>query len=248
LATIIGIGLLAGFFIGSAGVGGVIVVPALTYFANIETKLAIATALMGFALSGIVGTIQYRLKGSIRWSSAGILSAAAAPATIVGAVVTHKMSPLLLNGFIGLAVLSAGAQINFFRDKDAVTHSDLLSAPRLATIGAVTGFGSVITGTGGPLLLVPILIWQQLSPLTAIGLAQVIQLPISLVATATNLITDTVDVKLGGVLAVALAVGCWFGASVTHRVSSTMLRLGLSYLLIGIGLVLVADVLLKFQL
>ena len=116
LATIIGIGLLAGFFIGSAGVGGgVIVAPALTYFANIEPKLAISTALMGFGLSGIIGTLRYRQKGSISWSSACILAMAAVPATIAGALATHEMSPSLLKGLVGMAVLLAGLQIKFAR-------------------------------------------------------------------------------------------------------------------------------------
>ena len=69
-----------------------------------------------------------------------------------------------------------------------------------------------------------------------------IQLPISLVPTATNLIAGVLDFRIGLVSAVSLATGCWFGASAAHVVPAKALRLRASCLLILIGIVIVADV------
>lgn len=102
MATIIEIGLFAGFLIGSIGVGGVIVVPALAYLVDIDIRRAIAVALMGYVLSGVVGTLRYARKGSIRWRTARILVVAAAPATIAGAFMTHEISPVLLKILVGV--------------------------------------------------------------------------------------------------------------------------------------------------
>lgn len=242
LTTIIGIGLLAGFFIGSVGVGGVIVAPALTYCVGIDIHAAIAAALMGFAVSGLVGTFRYRRHGSIRWASASILTAAAVPATIMGTAATQQIGASPLKCLVGLAVLSAGIQIICGRQRAEVADAEAIPTARLATIGAVTAFASVITGTGGPLVLIPLLIWQQLPVLTAVGLGQVIQVPISLVATAANLSVGAMDLKLGAVLALALGVGCWFGASVAHRVPAKTLRLAVAYLLLVLGVAILTDV------
>ncbi len=242
MATVIGIGLLAGFLIGSFGVGGVIVAPALTYIAHVDIQLAVAAALMGFALSGVVGTLQYGRKGSIQWSSAWILVVAAVPATIAGSLVMQRTSPLVLKSLVGLAVLSTGVQILIGQRPEQEARAGRLPARHLVIIGAITAFGSVLTGTGGPLLLIPMLVWLHQPVLTAIGLSQVIQLPISLAATATNMVAGAVDFWLGAILAFAMAVGCWFGASVAHQLSEKWLRLGVASLLVLIGVVIVVDV------
>jgi uncharacterized protein len=246
VATIIGIGLFAGFLIGSIGVGGVIVVPALAYLVEIDVGRAIAVALMGFVLSGAVGTFRYARRGLIQWRTARILIFGAVPATIAGAFMTHEISPVFLKMLVGLVVLSAGIQVLFKQAFCEAAAAATLPAGRVAAIGAVTGFASATTGTGGPLMLIPILIWQQEPILTAIGLSQVIQLPISLVATATNLFAGVLDFRIGLILAVSLATGCWFGASAAHVVPAKALRLSASCLLILIGVVIVVDVSTKF--
>lgn len=245
MATIIGIGLLAGFLIGSVGVGGVIVVPALTYLFDIGIQPAIAAALMGFILTGIVGTVRYEKQGSIQWPAARVLIVAAIPAAVAGTLMIPQISPLLLKCLIGILVSTSGLHVIL---RGAVNETNLASSlpkKRLAIIGAFTSFFSTVSGTGGPLILVPILMWQRQPVLASIGLSQVIQLPISIVATATNLRIGAIDVWLGGILAVALAAGCWFGTSAAHHLPVKALRLGVSCLLAVIGSAILVDVAVK---
>ena len=242
MITIIATGVLSGFLIGSAGIGGVIIVPALTYLIGIDIQFAIAMALMGFILTGIVGTIQYQRRGSIQWRPASVLAVAAVPAAILGSLFVQNVSPLLLKCLIGGFAAASGLQAVLSGELGEKVSSETLSSLRLATIGAFTSFFSALSGTGGPLLLVPILMWERQQLLGAIGLSQVIQLPISIVATLTNLVMGTVDVYLGTILAVSLSVGCWFGAFVAHRVEVTILRFCVSCLLILVGLAMIVDV------
>ena len=246
MTTILGIGLLAGFLIGSVGIGGVIIVPALTYLMDIDIQLAIAAALMGYILTGIVGTIQYEKQGSIKWKSAWVLVAAAIPAALLGSLMVQQVSPLLLKCLIGTLAAVSGLQAIFGSCIVEHASASTLSPQRLATAGAFTSFFSTVSGTGGPLILVPILMWQQQPLLGAIGLSQVIQLPISIVATLSNLAMGTVDFYLGAVLAVALSVGCWFGASLAHRLPAKVLKTGVSCLLVLVGSAIVVDVAGKF--
>jgi len=245
VATIIVIGLLAGFLIGSVGVGGVIIVPALTYLFGTDIQLAIAAALMGFILTGIVGTVRYEKKGSIQWPAARVLIAAAIPAAVAGTLMIPRVNPLLLKCLIGVLVSASGLQAILGGPANESASTSSLSTKRLAIIGAFTSFFSTVSGTGGPLMLVPILMWQEQPVLAAIGLSQVIQLPISIVATSTNLFIGAIDVWLGGILAVALAVGCWFGTSAAHHLPAKALRLGVSCLLVVIGSAIVVDVSVK---
>lgn len=243
VAAIIIIGLVAGFLIGTVGIGGVIIVPVLTYFMGLEIQYAIAAALAGFIITGIVGTYQYAKARSIEWRSAGVLVAAAIPTALLGSLMVQKVNPLVLKCLIGGLVAVSGLQAIFSNGVPAESASGTTLSPRwLATVGGFTSFFSTISGTGGPLILVPILMWQQQPLLGAIGLSQVIQLPISIVATAANLAMETIDPYLGIGLSIGLAVGCWFGAAVAHRLPTKTLKLIVSCLLVLIGFAMLVDV------
>ena len=60
-------GLIAGLLIGAAGIGGVILVPLLVYFAGIDIHTSIAASVASFFVSGLVGTITYSKRGVIQW-------------------------------------------------------------------------------------------------------------------------------------------------------------------------------------
>jgi len=109
-------------------------------------------------------------------------------------------------------------------------------------IGAFTGFLSSVTGTGGPLVLVPILVAASVPVLTAVGLSQVIQVPIAVAATAGNLLYGTVDVVLASILAVSLTIGSWYGAKLAHNVSRDRLRRIVSIVLVVVGLFILCGV------
>jgi uncharacterized protein len=105
----------------------------------------------------------------------------------------------------------------------------------LFVVGAVTGFLSSISGTGGPLVLVPIIISMGVPVLVAVGLSQVIQVPVALAATFGNILYGKVDWVLGGVLAAALTVGSWYGAKLAHVVPRVTLRRIVSVVLVVVG-------------
>lgn len=235
MIAIVMIGVVTGFLVGAVGIGGVILVPALTYLVGIDIRIAIATALMSFIASGVVGTLQYQRYGSIEWRAARILAAAAAPAAIAGSLMVSTVSPLFLKSLIGVFAAFSGLQAIIGQGASGTDMGAAPSARRLSVIGACTGFFSVLSGTGGPLLLVPVLIWHREALLTAIGLSQVIQLPISIVATLTNLTLGTVDLRLGAILAVTLSGGCWAGAALSHRLDTMALKFGMSYFLMALG-------------
>ena len=62
------LGLFSGLLIGAIGIGGVILVPALVYFGGIPIHAAIAAAMMSYVFTGLIGTLVYTSKNSIRWS------------------------------------------------------------------------------------------------------------------------------------------------------------------------------------
>lgn len=239
LATMLaGFGLLAGLLIGAVGIGGVILVPALVYFADVPIHTAIAGAMMSYILTGLVGTWLYARARSIRWDMVGWLWAGAMPGAVAGALAANAASTGLLEVLIGFLTASSGLHALLSKPKSREEGARSVSNPTLGLIGVVTGFGSALSGTGGPLILVPILMWLEVPVLTAVGLSQVIQLPIALLATVANLHHGSLDATLGGLLAVALGLGAWAGARIAHAVPRTALRSMVSVVLVVVGMLM----------
>jgi uncharacterized protein len=247
LAFVALLGLLAGFLIGAAGIGGVILVPSLVYLAGVPILAAISGATLSYILTGLLGTLLYAKAKFIRWDMAGWLMAGAMPAALAGAFAAHFATGALLQLVIALLAGISGVHTLLFRkeSEDACVHS--ISNPVLAAAGAVTGFASALTGTGGPLVLVPVLLWLGSPVLTAIGLSQVIQLPVSLAATAGNFYNGSLDLRLGALLALGMPLGVWLGSKVAHSLPRAALRRAVALLLITVSVLLVSRLLMQLS-
>ena len=84
LAWLALLGVTSGLMIGCIGVGGVILVPALVFFADIPIKVGIPAAMIAYILSGLVATAVFARK-SIGWGWRPWLCAGATPTAFAGA-------------------------------------------------------------------------------------------------------------------------------------------------------------------
>lgn len=241
LAVLGGFGVLVGVLIGGVGIGGVLLVPMLTFVFGVDVHVAIAAAMFSYLFSGMVGATIYARNRSIRWKMALWLFAGAMPAAFAGAMASSVVPPRGLEFLIALLIVFAGANALLTQGDDD-RGGRLLNAVALAAIGAVTGFGSALTGTGGPLILVPIMVWLKVPALTAVGLSQAIQLPIAALATIGNFIYGSVDMTVGGVIAVALMAGASIGARLAHAVSQSTLRTVVAWVLVAVGLLIIGRI------
>ena len=230
-------GLLLGVAVGCTGVGGVLLVPLLLYGAGLEVQRAIALALYSYLLSGVVAVILYARRGSIRGRPAGWLCLGALPGAYLGARAVHFVPGGLLQALIAVALLAAG--LHAASPPKAESHPGrVLGGAVLVALGGVTGFVSALVGGGGAFLLVPLLLALGQPLLLAVGLGQVIQLPISAVASYANLRAGLVDISLGTELAVCLALGIAVGTPLAHALPQLSLRrvLALTMLLAGLAI------------
>lgn len=232
------IGLLAGLMIGCVGIGGVIVVPALVYALGIPIQTAIAAAMMGYIPTGLIGAIIYARKKSFRWELAGWICAGAIPAAFFGAWIGNVLDAQLLELGVGLLGISSGIYI-LLGSHSSGTEPEPSSRTVLVVMGVVTGTLSALTGTSGPLVLMPILFWCRFPVLVAIGLSQAIQIPIAILATAGNLVYGEADIRMGILLGICLMIGTWQGAQIAHQVPHTMLERIAAVVLLVVGTLII---------
>jgi uncharacterized membrane protein YfcA len=230
-------GALLGVAIGCTGVGGVLLVPFLLYGLGLPVQQAIALALYSYLLSGVLAVVLYARRGSIPWRPARWLSLGALPGAYLGARAVPLVPGRLLQALIAVALVAAGLHAAFPRAVESRPQR-VLGAPALSLLGGLTGFLSALLGGGGAFVLVPLLLVLGQPLLLAVGLGQVIQLPISAVASYANLRAGLVDVPLGTELAVCLALGIALGTPLAHSLPQRTLRrvLALSMLLAGLAM------------
>jgi uncharacterized protein len=235
------LGTISGLMIGCIGIGGVILVPALVFVAGIAIHVAIPAAMFAYILSGVVASIVFARNKSIEWRMAGWLCCGGAPAAFAGAWAVSVFDGRFLAGCLGLLTLISGVNSLRMRNLAEPAQRDL-SPAILLIIGTVTGFLSSLTGTGGPMVLVPILISMRLAVITSVGLSQIFQLPVAIAATAGNLVYGKLDLALSAVLAVTLSGGSWAGAIFAHSVPRTTLRGIVSAALVLVGIFILGNI------
>lgn len=235
------LGLLVGVLIGCVGIGGVLLVPGLVYLAGMEVRIAIATCMFSYLFSGAVGAAEYARRGSIRWSMAVWLCIGAMPGAYLGAATVSAVPARWLESFIAALVLFSGIHA-LARRAPAGHGRKPCGGVALGVIGGVTGFASALSGTGGPLVLIPILIWMKLPLLTAVGLGQVIQVPIAALATIGNVQHGELRVEASLAMAVLLVLGVVIGARIAHRLPAALLKRTVAGLLIGVGVAMAARI------
>ena len=232
------IGLLAGILIGTIGIGGVILVPLLSFVLGFDLHLAMAASSLSFLFPGTVGTLTYANKGSIVWEKVLWLSVGIIPAALLGARVNTNLNTDVLVLIVAGLIAFSGINVFITRQNESGVIPDFRK-PLLIIIGALVGFGSSLTGTGGPVLLVPILITLHYPALKSIGISQAIQLPIALFAVIGFWLYGQIDLGLGLHLGIAQAAGVYIGAQIAHRLPIVQLRRLVAIALIGVGAMMI---------
>jgi uncharacterized protein len=191
-----------------------------------------------FLFTGVVGTMTYSRRNSVDWRMVLWLGTGIVPAAVLGALSNAALPTEVLTVLLAALVATAGFNA-FMRASSAERAAHSFGNLLLFLIGAVVGFGSALTGTGGPVLLVPILVLMRAPTLTAIGVSQAIQIPVAIFSTLGYILFGQVDFFLGTILGLVAAAGVVIGTRVAHAVPILTLRRIVAVSLIGAGVLIV---------
>jgi uncharacterized membrane protein YfcA len=235
------IALLVGVLIGTTGIGGVLLIPALKLLSPLSIQEAMATSLFTFIFTGLVGAVLFQRRGSIVWAVTIPLCIGGALFGFIGALASTRIDGRWLALILAVLIVCAGGYTLATGRRQAAASEPRPPQERrmlLVGIGAATGFGSGLTGVGGPALSVPMMVVAGFPALTAIGASQVIQVIASLSGSAAHLAHGTIDLPLAGRLALVEVIGVWGGVHLAHAVNAVLLRrvVGVLCVLVGVGM------------
>src|SRR5215210_2842787 len=230
--------LVVGLLIGCVGIGGVLLTPALAYVGDLGFHLAAATSMWAFLFAGAAGTLIYSGRGSVDWRLASWLGAGVVPAAFAGAWANVALPEGVLMALLAALMVITGADA--LLRGPVIEQARRFGVPTLLAVGAFVGFGSALTGTGGAVLLVPILLLLRAPVLAAVGAAQAVSLPVVAFSTAGYVLYGSVDFVFGTTVGLVAAVGVVVGARIAHAARAAALRRVVATALLCAGILIAA--------
>ncbi|WP_238136798.1 sulfite exporter TauE/SafE family protein [Variovorax sp. JS1663] len=225
--------LLAGGLIGASGIGGVLLVPVLTQLGGVPLPQAIAAASLGFALPALVVLGPLRRQRDMAMRCLPLLAGALAGAAAGALLVRWLPGAVLMTG-VTLLVLFSGWR-GLRASQTPTVPAAPLGAAALLGLGALVGLGSALTGTGGPVLVLPLLMLLRQPIVFAIVAAQASQLPIALASGAVHAIEGRLDLRLAALCGLLMLAGSIAGQRAAAGLDVRQLQRFVSMLLLAVG-------------
>ena len=251
------IGLIAGVMSGMFGIGGgVIIVPALIIFAGVPQTLANGTSLTALLLPvAIFAVLAYYRAKLIDIKASALIALGLVTGVFGGAKIALNLPSKTLMQLYGLFLLYASWrfiepvglwQSIFKKEKNDFpnAYSKTIKKPNpnaflILLLGIIAGLFSGLFGIGGGVIIVPVLsTFFHYNHKIAIGTSLgALLLPVGLPGVICYGLAGQFDVLLAAPVALGLLVGAIFGANITIRLPSTIIRklYGLFLLLIALN-------------
>jgi hypothetical protein len=211
----------------------VLLVPVLTQAAGVPLDRAVAASLLGFLVAGIYAAFVHLRRARLEARPVVVLCVTAATGAAFGAATLDWLPASAVRLFIALLCLGSG--VNALLKKHAAIKR-VPSVSILVTLGVIVGYASAISGTGGPVTLIPLLLALRTPAAAAVALGLAAQLPIALSATVVYALEGRIDLRLGATLGALLVAGTYVGARLSGRLSGRGLTVAVALTLVAVGL------------
>jgi uncharacterized membrane protein YfcA len=110
-----------------------------------------------------------------------------------------------------------------------------LAGAALLALGVLVGLGSALTGTGGPVIVLPLLMLLRQPIAFAIVAAQAVQLPVALASSAVHAIEGRLDLPLAALCGLLMLAGSIAGQRAAAGLDTRQLQRLVSMLLLAVG-------------
>ncbi|MDL2307266.1 sulfite exporter TauE/SafE family protein [Desulfovibrio sp. OttesenSCG-928-C06] len=230
-----------GVLIGASGVGGVLLIPLLAYFGGLSIHGSMGTALFSFFFTGVIATITYQRYGSIDWKITLPVCGGSLLTSYLGAQVNAYTDAMILYVILGaIIVLSSYFAL---RPLKGTNVADRLG-PRgrfntLLAVGLGVGFLCGLTGIGGGLVSIPVMLILGFHPLASIGTSQVLQSIVAISGSISNIANGFVDFGLVWWVTLLELLGVGIGVRIAHKVPVQTLKTCVSTLCLIFGVYMI---------
>ncbi len=250
------LGLIAGFFAGTLGIGGgFIIVPVLYWLFSWlgytePLHLAIATSLCVMIFTSGASAIAHAVKKKIRWKIFGWIFLGTLIGSILGPLTSSTLPPSSLKLVLAIFEILIGLylilKLKPMNAEKADSKPPLENPFVYISLGIIVSYVASLLGIGGGIFIVPALILFGYSPHSSVATSSMCIVPLALIATASYFFfaqkgagtsfNEVVNIPALIALSIATIIASPIGASFCYKASNSILRVSLAVLLIGMGI------------
>lgn len=237
--------LIVGALVGLTGVAGFLL--PIVYTGPLELGVAegLALSFAAFIVSGTLGSVNYWKAGNLDAAFGLRLSAGSLAGAILGVKLNLIIPEELVKTLLYVVVLLSGISILLRRESgagetDRAAKAWSISDHLIPTLllGFVTGAICSLSGAGGPVLVMPLLVVLGIPVRTAVGVALFNSIFIGIPACIGYMMQCSL-IRIFPILAIALvfhAIGVTFGSKNAVRINQTVLKKGIAVFSILVAL------------
>ena len=226
--------LVVGAFVGLCGVAGFLLPMFYTAALHMSVPEGLALSFAAFIVSGVLGSVNYKKAGNLDIPFGIRLSIGSVAGAVIGVnlnlIIPEEQVIILLY----LVVLLSGISILIRKEQqksdDKKRFSIKENLPATLILGFLTGAICSLSGAGGPVLVMPLLVVFGIPVRTAVGVALFNSIFIGIPAVAGYLMQCNIK-DVGAALVIALiahGIGVYYGSIKAVCVNQTLLKRGIA--------------------
>lgn len=200
IGALIAVGIVGGLLAGLFGVGGgIIMVPLLVWWAQLDQRRAQATSLLAIAPAALIGTVSYAAGAIFPFAPALLMAFGAIGGAQLGATLLRKLSLPWLRWSFGLFVMAMALTVTFtVPDRSVHLETTLSHSIILVSLGVLMGASAGLFGIGGGIIAIPlIMIIFGAGDLEAKGISLIAMAPAAISGSFTHIRKGTARVRDG---------------------------------------------------
>jgi uncharacterized protein len=166
--------LIIGVLLGMSGISGFLLPLIYVGFLDMPVHDSLALSFLSFAVSGIIGAFSYWKSKNMDVKLAILLSLGSLPGAFLGVQINVLIPDIIAKLLLYLFVLLAGLSILLKKNNETTKQNRsmiLNNSLIVILLGFITAIICALTGAGGPILLVPLLVSLGINIRTAVGVS-----------------------------------------------------------------------------
>lgn len=233
------IGVLAGFLAGFLGIGGgIVMVPSLAFLLQYNMHVAIGTALLAMVFLTLIGALTHFKKEEFDSKAWIGLVGGGVPGAYIGSKLAALSPSAYLSIIFGMIVIVMGTwmALDIQATTSKVRNKSFIDYLILSIFAFGIGMMSALSGLGGGIFMVPLMIFLGLRHEIAVGTSLGVIVLTSFSASVGYIRQGSVDFVSSLVLAISAFIFTYIGARTTANVSRSKFKriFGIVAILVGI--------------
>jgi hypothetical protein len=243
--------LIVGTLVGISGIAGFLLPIVFTGYLGMDLSLSLALSFISFLTSGIIGSYRYQRQGQLDIKFGVLIGIGSIIGGIVGVQLNFMIPLSTAKLFLYVVVLASGISILLKKDKPensgeqtgslADSKGLLGNKVFVVLLGFITGAICSLSGAGGPVLVMPILVTLGMPVRVAVAVSLFDSIFIALPAVIGYLGNSPKEglLVMCAVSIICQAIGVFFGTGQANRINVRILKKAVAVFSIGIAIYMI---------